>query len=315
MQPILFSVIVPTYNYGCYLPRCIESIMQQDYPYFEVIIVDDGSTDDTPQIVPTLLEKYGSKLSYHRQNNQGVAVARNVGIEHAKGDYLILLDADDTIKPHAFNVYLDYVKRMPTMDFFIAQHETAFANGKIKAAKVSQLAQSKQQNFVDYLLKHKISMANGAILIKKAVFKELIYPGHLRRAEDLVFNALMLAKFQGIVIPQPLMTVYKHENSLRQESQEYAATLLLIVDEIFNRNLPPELMKYRKAFIVKRKLSLFRILYLAGHYAKAKQVFHEAFWQEPGVLLRWSYFRKYLALQLRHFNPKQLISKACKDKK
>lgn len=314
MQPILFSVIVPSYNYAQYLPRCIASIMQQDYPEVEAIIIDDGSTDATATIVPELLAKYPGKLRYYRQENQGVAVARNLGISHAKGQYLILLDADDTIVPHALTVYLDYLQRMPEIDFFLAQHETELPNGKIKSAKASQLAKEKSQNFIDYLLKRKISMANGAILIKNSVFKELLYPAHLRRAEDLVFNALMLANFQGVTINQPLMTVYKHAGSLRQESSEYAATLVSIVDEIFNANLPSELLKYRQDFLIRRKLSLFRILYLAKDYKKAKQVFHEAFKLRPSIIWQWSYLRKYLALQLRNLSPKQLINKAGENK-
>jgi len=87
----LVSVVMPAYNSARYIAQAIDSALQQDYPAQEIIIVDDGSTDDTVNIVA----RYGGKVHLLTQKNQGSAAARNLGIRHARGKYIAFLDADD----------------------------------------------------------------------------------------------------------------------------------------------------------------------------------------------------------------------------
>ncbi|MBC8109639.1 MAG: glycosyltransferase family 2 protein [Verrucomicrobia bacterium] len=94
---MLVSVIIPTYNYAQYISEAIESILTQENfdGEIEIIVVDDGSTDTTPEVV----NRYGSRVQYIRQENQGKAKATQVGIASAKGKYLFNLDADDFFMP------------------------------------------------------------------------------------------------------------------------------------------------------------------------------------------------------------------------
>ncbi|HQU91574.1 MAG TPA: glycosyltransferase family A protein [Pyrinomonadaceae bacterium] len=87
------SIIIPTYNHGKYIERSVQCALDQTYPNVEVIVVDDGSTDDTPE----RLEKFSDRIIYHRKENGGLGAARNTGIELSSGDFLQFLDADDTI--------------------------------------------------------------------------------------------------------------------------------------------------------------------------------------------------------------------------
>ena len=94
-RPII-SIIVPVYNTGKYLEKCLESIISQSLTNFEVICIDDGSTDNSYDILTTYKEKYNNfKIIY--QENQGVAIARNNGLKYANGDYIIFIDSDDFI--------------------------------------------------------------------------------------------------------------------------------------------------------------------------------------------------------------------------
>ena len=95
MQRPLCTIIIPTYNHGKYIERSIQCALDQTYPNVEIIIIDDGSTDDTR----ARLQQFGSRIVYHRKENAGLGAARNTGIELSNGEYLQFLDADDCIAP------------------------------------------------------------------------------------------------------------------------------------------------------------------------------------------------------------------------
>jgi GT2 family glycosyltransferase len=92
----LVSVVMPAYNSARYIAQALDSALEQDYPALEIVVVDDGSTDDTVNIVT----RYGDKVRLLSQKNQGSAAARNLGIREARGKYIAFLDADDAWWPH-----------------------------------------------------------------------------------------------------------------------------------------------------------------------------------------------------------------------
>lgn len=94
----LISVIIPVYNASLYLPKCIQSLQEQTYRNFEAIFVDDGSTDDSSQIVARFA-KNDIRLRLYHQNNSGPSAARNTALQHIRGEYIMKLDADDFISP------------------------------------------------------------------------------------------------------------------------------------------------------------------------------------------------------------------------
>lgn len=96
------SLIIPVYNVQTYLEACLQSVAEQTFGELEVLLVDDGSTDQSASICKRFLENYPSWV-YIRQPNQGVAVARQAGIRHATGEYFSFLDADDVLSPHYFS--------------------------------------------------------------------------------------------------------------------------------------------------------------------------------------------------------------------
>ena len=103
----LISLIIPVYNTACYLQRCIDSVMSQDYENLEVIIVNDGSTDNSESIIYENL-KVHSNIRYVKQENLGVGAARNRGIKEARGEYIGFIDSDDTISQN----YCSYLREI-----------------------------------------------------------------------------------------------------------------------------------------------------------------------------------------------------------
>lgn len=97
---MLISVIIPVYNVELYLAECLDSVLTQTYPHYEVICVNDGSTDGSQVLLDNYAAKY-DKIQVINQKNKGLSAARNAGIAAAKGDYVFLLDSDDKIEKHA----------------------------------------------------------------------------------------------------------------------------------------------------------------------------------------------------------------------
>ena len=90
------SVIIPSHNHGRYISNALESVLSQNIPDLEIIVVDDGSTDDTEAVV-----KLYPNVNYYRQSNAGPSAARNFGLKKSTGDYVVFLDADDWLLPDA----------------------------------------------------------------------------------------------------------------------------------------------------------------------------------------------------------------------
>lgn len=103
------SVIIPVYNGSRYLAATLDSVLAQTYPLHEIIVIDDGSTDDSP----TILRSYGDRLSVTRQANQGVAAARNAGLRHASGDVITFIDQDDLWPARRTEALIDALRANP----------------------------------------------------------------------------------------------------------------------------------------------------------------------------------------------------------
>src|ERR1700754_2166122 len=97
-MPIV-DVIIPAYNAAKYLPIAIESVVAQTFEDWRILLVDDGSTDNTAEVVAPFLDRLGSKLKYIKQENRGLPAARNTAIRNSTAEFLALLDADDVWLP------------------------------------------------------------------------------------------------------------------------------------------------------------------------------------------------------------------------
>jgi len=107
MKPLI-SIVVPTFNSACYLPEMIESVLRQTYKNWELIIMDDGSTDSTQE----LMESYEDPRIYYqyRPENKGISFTRNEAMAHAKGEYIAVMDADDIMNPERLELSLKAIK-------------------------------------------------------------------------------------------------------------------------------------------------------------------------------------------------------------
>ena len=116
----LISIIVPIYNTDCYLRQCLDSIINQSYKNFEVLLINDGSVDDSVMICKEFAEK-DSRICYFEKENGGVSSARNLGLKNVKGNYITFVDSDDWVEENYLEVLYNALKENE-VDISISAH-------------------------------------------------------------------------------------------------------------------------------------------------------------------------------------------------
>jgi glycosyltransferase involved in cell wall biosynthesis len=295
----LFSIIIPIYNYGRSLERCVDSVLNQDGDDYQIILINDGSTDNTDEICKTLCTDNPGKITHLTQKNSGPSAARNKGLQHASGQFVTFLDADDEMTEHALPSIRDYLKANKVDakqgSLLIGGHTSINEKGVASSHSVSTIYDEPSKNFTAYLIDKNLSISNGAIYFHQTIFNHLQFPEDIRSSEDIPVFALALANHACFPVSAPLVKVYKHSDSLRNQAQHTINTGLGIVPCIFDSPLLPESLKhYRKQFESQRLLSLFRSLYNSGHYKQARDFYRQAIAQRPTALFKLSYLRKFI---------------------
>lgn len=129
-----FSIIVPTYNRGHLLRQTLESALKLDYSNYEIIVVDDGSTDNTEEVMQTFVNE---KVHYFKKKNEERAAARNFGISKAHGEYVCFLDSDDFLYPHHLKTAQEYIEQHQQPEVFhlnydfVDEHKKVIREGQI----------------------------------------------------------------------------------------------------------------------------------------------------------------------------------------
>lgn len=186
---INISVIVPVYNVAKYLEKCVESIENQTYQDFEIILIDDGSSDGSEIICDELKEKY-KNISVIHQSNSGVSSARNKGIDSAKGNYILFIDSDDNIETVMLeklaNAQKNYPNHIPVCG--IRKVFPDFEKNCVVDASPFFLLNKK-----DFFVIQSAQMFNGPVnkLYSKKILDEkaLRFNPDIRIGEDMIFNA------------------------------------------------------------------------------------------------------------------------------
>ena len=146
---IKFSVIMPTYNRAFCIRRAIDSLLVQSYQNFELIICDDGSSDNTEKLIKRTYKKEieSKKIIYLKSNHKGVCAARNMAMKHSSGDWIAYLDTDNVIDPDYLITYVSYISCFPDYGMFYAKIKVEGTNFKIGEAFDRQKLE--KDNFID----------------------------------------------------------------------------------------------------------------------------------------------------------------------
>lgn len=223
MKNELISIIIPVYNCQDYLRRCLDSVFMQDYNNYEVICINDGSTDNSAQIA----KEYG--VRYYYQENGGQAVARNKGIELARGEWLCFVDSDDAIESN-------YLSKM---------YEAANDDVDIVVCRIKRINEDGSYN-VDVMKKLGIINNKQALvtvnlgptnkLIRKEVIKDSRFACDKLRFEDVLFTTELLTNSRQInIIDDVLYDYYIRENSTMRKFDNTLNDIFIILDRLINK--------------------------------------------------------------------------------
>jgi glycosyltransferase involved in cell wall biosynthesis len=205
------SVIIPTYNRAKLITKTIDSVLAQTYTDYEIIVIDDGSTDDTLQV----LQSYKDKIRYIYQENAGVSAARNCGIEAAQGKWVAFLDSDDQWLPNKLSAQIEFVSRNHTKVCFT---NVVIIGEKNRKTQTDAQRESKvfndpfdlimQDSFVPYL---------PSLLVDRGFIQKLGgFDERLRWAEDtsLIYDLAFESEFAYIYEPLVLVNRTDQRNGL-----------------------------------------------------------------------------------------------------
>lgn len=297
-----FSVVITTYNYAQVLERAVRSVCRQLDSASELLVIDDGSTDDTPDLCQRLKEELPENVRFIRQDNAGAAGARNTGIEQSRHNFLLFLDADDELLPDAFASLRRHLEKNPGSRLVVGGHITCMPDGQERQHLPGTMPENPVERVKAYLIDKTFGISNGAFLIHRSLFARAIYPTSLRNTEDIPVFAQALANPDCSVLPVALARIHRHHDSLRHRLDYAIAAGTSLVDEVFRpERLGPEFQQLKPAYQLQRCLSLFRTAYTQGDRQAALGYYRQALSQDWRVIGRASYLRKAIRLWLRHY--------------
>jgi glycosyltransferase involved in cell wall biosynthesis len=224
---IRFSVVMPVYNREKYLRQAIDSILSQTFRDFELIVVDDGSTDRSVQ----LLKSYGSRIRLIQQQNRGPEVARNTAAAAARGEYLALLDSDDFFFPTALEIYDRVIRAFDSPPLIIGSH-LSYSDGDPISVPPPAADPVEAYKLKDFLSKTAAAgYVGSAHLIRKSAYDEI---GGFRNSDAQTwygdtFDCLLKLGTLGpcILIRKPHTVVYRlHETNSIKSLKAHADGML-----------------------------------------------------------------------------------------
>ena len=290
---IELSIVIPTFNYAQFIERAIHSVLSQMSEKSELIVVDDGSSDNTPDVLAALMAMGCPRFRCVRQENAGPAAARNHGFSRAVGRFILFLDADDELLPGAIDKIVQTIEAHRGADLILGAYLARSPSGSESLVSPTPIQGSVRDRVADYLIHKRISVSHGSSVVSRMLLERRPYPVCLRQTEDMPVFAFLVAHAHPALIEEPLVRVHKHNRSLRHDADLAKQSHLHLAAEIFT-SLPSECQNLRKDFETKRLFSLFRICCRSADWGTAKCFYRLAFAANWRRALRPKYLGRYL---------------------
>ena len=293
-----FSVVIPAYNYAHVIERALASAVAQEYAPFEVIVINDGSTDDTDRVLAELAGRLPGPFRVIDQANAGLAAVRNRGLKEARHDWLLFLDADDELCPGALARLAGTIAAAPAARLIIGGHlaDDGRRRDRITPPPVSDDPRRNLRAYLDKTL----TLSNGACAMHRDLFARTAYDPALRHTEDLPVFAHVLANYPVAVSPEPVAVIHKHPDSMRHDLDAALAVGMDLEAMIFDDNgLPAWAAGDRRRYRARRAISLLKLADRHRRPDLVRRFFRVALRADWHQALHPRYLRRYLASFIR----------------
>lgn len=246
------SIIIPTFNRCTLLRRALNSIAIQTFPHYEIIVIDDGSTDDTAKMI----NRFFPNVKYYYQTNSGVSSSRNKGLSLARGDWIAFLDSDDQWLPEKLEKQITQFKLNPSYKI-CHTHEQWIRDG----VKVNQM--NKHKKFGGWIFPHCLplcAMSPSSIIIHQSVFSKVgVFDTSLPACEDYDLWLRICSKYPVLFIEEPLLLKYGgHPDQLSKKHWGMDRFRIQSLDKLLsNETLTVENKQLATAILLK-KCTIFK---------------------------------------------------------
>lgn len=308
---ILFSIIVPVYNTGKYITKCLESIKKAMDKDCEVIIVNDGSTDNSEQVIKDFIKalpsEYKDKFIYKFKNNKGLADTKNVGISLSRGQYISVIDSDDYISDDFYDIARKHIKQ--GYEIIIYDLYVMFEScDKGLKNYVGRAFNDTKDNFKTSILSGAMQGSSCNKIIKKDLYKPYEFPTN-KEYEDTAVTPFILMDTDKIkYVPYPLYYYLQREKSIVATNTYITAFYKIcenISKQLEDRKNYAKYEEVIKEFFVERSLD---IMYDDYNKSKNKKEFLtklQEFNEKNKNTIRYILDKKMVYDETNHYSPRQ----------
>ena len=300
-RPALVSIIVPAYDCAHLIGETLNSVRTQSLVDWECLVIDDGSRDDTPNVVRDFVAR-DRRIRYFRQKNRRQASARNLGLKHARGEYIQFLDADDLIESHKLERQATYLDEHPEVDIvygrarYFRDDEASLSWDPLSPDDRPPMPEISGQGreVLELLIQHNIVVVNAPLLRRKVIETIGLFDERLPPAEDWDYwlrCALQGLRFQFAGLPDTLALVRAHQQSSSQNRLPMLRAGARIRRKLLRSLKNPDLNRLNFELLVKDEMALFETARMLHQNFEAMCAFARRGLLEPE--LRWQ--MKWLA--------------------
>jgi glycosyltransferase involved in cell wall biosynthesis len=223
-KPDLISVVIPCYNHGRFLSEAIDSVLSQSHKHVEIVVVDDGSTDCTKEVV---YNRYGGvdAVKYVYQHNQGLSAARNTGIDNSTGNYFVFLDADDWLLDNALATNLSFLQANKLLAFVSGGHILLNVREEYREEKCEIV---NGDHYNEMLTKNYIGM-HATVMYQRWVFDEFRFDTTLRASEDYDMYLHVTRKYPVLHHTHSIAVYRFHDSNMSGDIYKMFTYTLLVL--------------------------------------------------------------------------------------
>lgn len=234
------SVIIPAYNCAVFLPETLESAFAQTCCDLEVILVDDGSTDDTQ----TVIAPYLDRITYIRQENKGLPAARNTGIRAAKGEFIALLDADDSWVADKLEKQLPKFAD-PEIGIVYSDFSVRYSDGRFQSSYLVNRPLASEGYILENYIQSRF-LFPSTMVIRRRCFEEFgLFDEEMLACEDIELFARICSRWKAAMVNEPLVIRYEGTHNLTSNSRKINQYTILALRKVLLKqpDLPLSLQK------------------------------------------------------------------------